>query len=135
MKKDCDFPHAGHFEECCDMPPPTPMTPTDREAMLTVIYKWMPPGSDPNRALGLRDAILSLITRTGEVEHTGSTVSEHMTDQHRCSCGWESAWYFDGAEFAKDEWRAHVAALAQPQQHIEEGRPNAVTVYSNRETI
>ena len=32
-----------------------------------------------------------------------------MLDQIVCSCGWESATYFDGLEYAHAEWKKHVA--------------------------
>lgn len=41
----------------------------------------------------------------GEYEGRG-----HMLDGWKCSCGWRSAPYFDGAEYAKNEWEAHVKA-------------------------
>lgn len=31
----------------------------------------------------------------------------YMNDQAFCSCGWESHRYWDGAEYAYDEWRLH----------------------------
>ena len=30
-----------------------------------------------------------------------------MIDQYRCSCGWQSAPYFDGAEYAMADWKKH----------------------------
>lgn len=32
----------------------------------------------------------------------------YMGDQWKCSCGWESRKYWDGAEYAHEEWKAHV---------------------------
>lgn len=29
-------------------------------------------------------------------------------DQIICSCGWESATYFDGQQFAHTEWKQHI---------------------------
>lgn len=36
----------------------------------------------------------------------------YMVDQAFCSCGWESSRYFDGAEYAHDEWKNHVSKEA-----------------------
>jgi hypothetical protein len=36
-----------------------------------------------------------------------------MLDQIICSCGWESATFFDGREYAHAQWKRHVAALPQ----------------------
>lgn len=36
-----------------------------------------------------------------------------LLDQIVCSCGWKSATYFDGREYAHAEWRKHVA-----QDHV-----------------
>ena len=30
-----------------------------------------------------------------------------MVDSYSCSCGWKSQPYFDGAEFALEEWKKH----------------------------
>jgi hypothetical protein len=34
-----------------------------------------------------------------------------MLDQIICSCGWESATYFDGREYAIAEWRKHLKTV------------------------
>lgn len=36
---------------------------------------------------------------------------EGMTDQLLCACGWKSKRYWDGWEFAVDEWYQHVAGV------------------------
>lgn len=53
-----------------------------------------------------------------EPEHTFkfAEIGGGMLDQIICSCGWESATFFDGAEYAHSEWKRHVASLALPSQ-------------------
>ena len=47
----------------------------------------------------------------GGATHQGIYFSPcYMADAVRCSCGWESHRYFDGSEYAWDEWDAHVAS-------------------------
>jgi hypothetical protein len=41
-----------------------------------------------------------------------------MLDQIICSCGWESRTYFDGREYAYDEWKKHVK-----KSHADEDAP------------
>jgi hypothetical protein len=43
----------------------------------------------------------------------GETAAGSMLDQIICSCGWESATFFDGREYAHAQWKRHVAALPQ----------------------
>lgn len=31
----------------------------------------------------------------------------YMLDQWVCSCGWESEPYFDGEEYAREDWEKH----------------------------
>ncbi len=35
-----------------------------------------------------------------------------MIDVCKCSCGWESKPYFDGAEYAYRDWQKHAAKAA-----------------------
>ncbi len=43
----------------------------------------------------------------------------YMTDGYICSCGWKSRTYFDGEEYAFDEWKRHAqAAIEAGQVHI-----------------
>ena len=42
-------------------------------------------------------------------EHVGDNIGTWMSDQVRCSCGWESPGYWDLAEAAWSDWRQHVA--------------------------
>jgi len=45
-----------------------------------------------------------------KVEHKGEYVScGWMLDGWKCSCGWESNSFFDGAEYAESEFKRHVA--------------------------
>ncbi|KKP93481.1 MAG: hypothetical protein UR98_C0004G0017 [Parcubacteria group bacterium GW2011_GWA1_36_12] len=46
------------------------------------------------------------------------TVEEvsYMTDQCRCSCGWASTRYWDGAEYAFDEWIKHAKTIVGSTQ-------------------
>lgn len=37
-----------------------------------------------------------------------------MLDQLICSCGWESATYYDGREYAISEWRRHLKEVSHP---------------------
>lgn len=41
-------------------------------------------------------------------KHRIKDIGVHMVDQYECSCGWKSASYWDGAEWAYDEWLEHV---------------------------
>lgn len=43
-----------------------------------------------------------------EINHIGSAESEGMSDRHVCSCGWNSGWHFDGAEYAQQAWVTHI---------------------------
>jgi len=42
-------------------------------------------------------------------EHVGKNIGAGMFDQVECSCGRIGKSYFDGAEYAWDDWREHVA--------------------------
>jgi hypothetical protein len=43
-------------------------------------------------------------------KHIATYITEpDIIDIYRCSCGWESKPYYDGAEFAYQEWKRHVA--------------------------
>ena len=40
--------------------------------------------------------------------HIGTYIEEPgLMDSYRCSCGWESSPYFDGAEYARQEFELH----------------------------
>lgn len=43
-------------------------------------------------------------------EHTPSTKGEGFSDWVECSCGWRSHSYWDGVDFAMDEWKRHEGA-------------------------
>lgn len=40
----------------------------------------------------------------------------YMIDQCFCSCGWESTRYWDGAEYAFDEWIKHAKKIVGSTQ-------------------
>jgi len=40
----------------------------------------------------------------------------YMCDQYVCSCGWESPRFFDGLEYAKDEWLKHAEKVIETGQ-------------------
>ena len=40
----------------------------------------------------------------------------YMKDQCLCSCGWASTTYWDGAEYAFDEWIKHVKKIIESTQ-------------------
>lgn len=42
------------------------------------------------------------------IGHIGSSEGEFMTDWHICSCGWKSPEYWDGAEYAEQDWVKHI---------------------------
>lgn len=43
-------------------------------------------------------------------EHVPTNVGTFMSDEICCSCGiWRSNLYFDGLEYAMNEWLSHVA--------------------------
>jgi hypothetical protein len=50
--------------------------------------------------------------QTGDTKHEFEFVplAGGMLDQIKCSCGWLSATYFDGAEYAIGAWNKHVTA-------------------------
>lgn len=41
-------------------------------------------------------------------KHSPSYRGTTMDDSYSCSCGWESNIFWDGADFARHEWRRHV---------------------------
>lgn len=42
-------------------------------------------------------------------EHACEIIYEpDMLDAAKCSCGWQSKWYYDGREFAYDAWKRHA---------------------------
>lgn len=46
----------------------------------------------------------------------------YMCDQYICSCGWQSNKFWDGAEFAEDEWIKHAEkALETGQANLDLG--------------
>jgi len=40
----------------------------------------------------------------------------YMIDQCFCSCGWESTRYWDGTEYAFDEWIKHAKKIIESTQ-------------------
>lgn len=44
------------------------------------------------------------------VEHIATMGGDGMVDQVTCSCGWEGNPFFDGAEYAMNEWQRHKDA-------------------------
>jgi hypothetical protein len=44
--------------------------------------------------------------------HEMTMKSNGMIDQAVCSCGWVSGAYFDGREYAKADWEAHLQEQA-----------------------
>ena len=44
--------------------------------------------------------------------HRLSYTGEGMSDVCSCSCGWESSGYWDGQEYAFDEWVKHLGAMS-----------------------
>lgn len=43
--------------------------------------------------------------------HTGHNIGRAMSDQIECSCGWKSYSYWDGAEWAWEDFDKHLASL------------------------
>ena len=42
-------------------------------------------------------------------EHLCTSIYEtDMLDAVKCSCGWQSKWYYDGEHYAYGEWKRHV---------------------------
>jgi hypothetical protein len=62
------------------------------------------------------------------------TVKEvaHMTDQCFCSCGWKSARYFDGAEYAMDEWERH-AEQNQSRLSVRTGETRSTRIHTEEQ--
>ncbi len=55
---------------------------------------------------------------------TVSEVSLYV-DGCSCSCGWKSREYWDGAEYAYDDWKKHAReAIASGQVHLPMPVPN-----------
>lgn len=56
-----------------------------------------------------RDEMRAFEKKAAEAGH-GVRVREigYMCDKAFCACGWESHGYFDGAEFAWDDWKRHI---------------------------
>jgi hypothetical protein len=44
-------------------------------------------------------------------EYRFADLAGGMLDQIICSCGWESATFFDGREYAYSQWRRHTEGL------------------------
>lgn len=63
------------------------------------------PFSDPAKAKKIWDKL----AKAAAPEHAGKNIGISMSDQVECFCGWKSPGYWDGAEYAWDEWRKHVA--------------------------
>jgi hypothetical protein len=49
------------------------------------------------------------LRRNAAPEHVAKNIGTYMCDQMECCCGWKSKSFFDGAGWAMDEWREHVA--------------------------
>jgi len=43
--------------------------------------------------------------------HTPKGCSKDISDWVECSCGWKSQQYWDGMEYALDEWKLHQAEV------------------------
>ena len=39
-----------------------------------------------------------------------------LSDQYECSCGWKSSGYWDGSEWAWDEWIKHAKGILEAGQ-------------------
>ena len=54
------------------------------------------------------------------IGHTQKMDSSLMSDVCSCSCGWKSKTYWDGREWAYDEWVKHIkkegAVIAYPKE-------------------
>lgn len=48
--------------------------------------------------------------------HVAGNIGEYMSDQLRCSCGWQSRHYWDGAEYAFAEWADHLEGVANARR-------------------
>lgn len=48
--------------------------------------------------------------------HVPEYVSKGMSDNFVCSCGWKSNGYWDGAEWAWDEWEKHAKQILKAGQ-------------------
>lgn len=53
----------------------------------------------------------------GALGHVASYESAgHISDLFSCSCGWKSRSYWDGAEYAFDEWLKHARQVIEAGQ-------------------
>ena len=48
--------------------------------------------------------------------HVGKNTGTDMADQVECSCGWQSRGYWDGAEWAWDEFDVHLTEVAHAKR-------------------
>lgn len=56
------------------------------------------------------------------IEHKWIGVESHgLIDRGMCSCGWQSAPYYDGREYAESEWAAHIKSAAEVRQAFAKG--------------
>lgn len=59
---------------------------------------------------------------SGVIHHGKYEQAGYMIDRWICSCGWKSQPYLDGAEYAQDEWKRHVALQATTGDRVRSGR-------------
>jgi len=45
--------------------------------------------------------------------HNWANIGEGMCDKIECSCGWKSQNYFDGFEYAVDEYEKHLLNVSK----------------------
>lgn len=48
------------------------------------------------------------VTNESKEPHRIENIGRDLLDQYGCSCGWRSRTYYDGAEYAIQDWRRHV---------------------------
>lgn len=47
--------------------------------------------------------------------HEAVYIGSGMSDQYRCTCGWEGPGYWDGAHWAYEAWEKHVSEVRHDQ--------------------
>ncbi len=63
----------------------------------------------PFHNLGKYKEVWKRIKKAAARQHVGKGSSDGFCDLVRCSCGWKSTEYWDGLEYAWDNWVKHVA--------------------------
>lgn len=68
-------------------------------------------GNLSEAAIAERKAHHNTINAAALPEHSYKNEGVTMDDTFVCACGWKSETFWDGAEWAYDDWRKHVESM------------------------